>query len=250
MTDVVRSERLTKDFLTGFWRPRPKRALDDLSFAVPQGEVFGLLGPNGAGKTTTLKLLMDLLRPSSGRAEIFGKNVSEPEARRRVGFVPEQPYFYDHLSADELVRYFAGLSGLTGADRKTKATAALDRTGIPAEDRRRPLRQFSKGMMQRVGLAQAIVHEPELIVLDEPMSGLDPIGRRDVREMILALRDEGRTILFSSHILSDAEQLCSRVGILARGRLATIGPLAELTSKASLEDVFMEAVRTEVPRQA
>jgi ABC-2 type transport system ATP-binding protein len=246
MTDVVRSERLTKDFLTGFWRPRPKRALDDLSFAVPQGEVFGLLGPNGAGKTTTLKLLMDLLRPSSGRAELFGRSVSEPEARRRVGFVPEQPYFYDHLSAEELVQYFAGLSGLTGADRKAKAAAALDRTGIPAQDRRRPLRQFSKGMMQRVGLAQAIVHEPELIVLDEPMSGLDPIGRRDVREMILALRDEGRTILFSSHILSDAEQLCSRVGILARGRLATIGSLAELTSTTSLEDVFMEAVRMEV----
>jgi len=138
------------------------------------------------------------------------------------------------------------LSGLTGADRTAKANAALDRTGITGEDRRRPLRQFSKGMMQRVGLAQAIVHEPELIVLDEPMSGLDPIGRRDVREMILALRNEGRTILFSSHILSDAEQLCSRVGILAHGRLAQLGPLAELTSKASLEDVFMAAVRAEV----
>jgi ABC-2 type transport system ATP-binding protein len=243
MTDVVRTERLTKDFLTGFWRPRPKRALDELSLSVPQGEVFGLLGPNGAGKTTTLKLLMDLLRPTSGRAELFGKHVRDPESRRRVGFAPEQPYFYDHLSASELVQYFAGLSGLKGADRITKANAALDRTGINGDERRKPLRQFSKGMMQRVGLAQAIVHEPDLIVLDEPMSGLDPIGRRDVREMILALRDEGRTILFSSHILSDAEQLCSRVGIMARGRLAKIGPLAELTAKASLEDVFMEAVR-------
>jgi ABC-2 type transport system ATP-binding protein len=243
MTDIVRTERLTKDFLTGFWRPRPKRALSELSFSVPQGEVFGLLGPNGAGKTTTLKLLMDLLRPTSGSAELFGKSVRDPEARRRVGFVPEQPYFYDHLSATELVQYFAGLSGLKGADRAAKANAALDRTGITGDDRRRPLRQFSKGMMQRVGLAQAIVHDPALIVLDEPMSGLDPIGRRDVREMILALRNEGRTILFSSHILSDAEQLCSRVGILARGRLAQIGPLAELTAKASLEDVFMEAVK-------
>ena len=243
MTDVVRAERLTKDFLTGFWRPRPKRALDALSLAVPQGEVFGLLGPNGAGKTTTLKLLMDLLRPTSGRVELFGKAARDPESRRRVGFVPEQPYFYDHLSAEELVKYFAGLSGLTGADRQAKANAALDRTGISGEDRRRPLRQFSKGMMQRVGLAQAIVHEPELIVLDEPMSGLDPIGRRDVREMIQALAAEGRTILFSSHILSDAEQLCSRVGILSRGRLAKVGPLAELTATASLEDVFMEAVR-------
>jgi ABC-2 type transport system ATP-binding protein len=243
MTDVVRTERLTKDFLTGFWRPRPKRALDGLSLSVPQGEVFGLLGPNGAGKTTTLKLLMDLLRPTSGDASLFGKSVRDPEARRRVGFVPEQPYFYDHLSAAELVQYFAGLSGLKGAERAAKANAALDRTGITGEDRRRPLRQFSKGMMQRVGLAQAIVHEPELIVLDEPMSGLDPIGRRDVREMILALRNEGRTILFSSHILSDAEQLCSRVGILARGRLAKIGPLAEMTATATLEDVFMAAVK-------
>jgi ABC-2 type transport system ATP-binding protein len=243
MTDVVRTERLTKDFLTGFWRPRPKRALDELSFSVPEGEVFGLLGPNGAGKTTTLKLLMDLLRPTSGSAELFGRSVRDPEARRRVGFVPEQPYFYDHLNATELVQYFAGLSGLKGADRAAKANAALDRTGITGEDRRRPLRQFSKGMMQRVGLAQAIVHEPELIVLDEPMSGLDPIGRRDVREMILALRNEGRTILFSSHILSDAEQLCSRVGILARGRLAKIGPLAEMTATATLEDVFMAAVK-------
>jgi ABC-2 type transport system ATP-binding protein len=193
---------------------------------------------------------MDLLRPTSGGAQLFGRSVRDPEARRRVGFVPEQPYFYDHLSATELVQYFAGLSGLKGADRATKANAALDRTGITGEDRRRPLRQFSKGMMQRVGLAQAIVHEPELIVLDEPMSGLDPIGRRDVREMILALRDEGRTILFSSHILSDAEQLCSRVGIMARGRLAKIGPLSELTAARPLEDVFMEAVAPEVVAQS
>jgi ABC-2 type transport system ATP-binding protein len=242
-TPAVSVDGLTKDFLTGFWRPRPKRALDGVTFAVPPGEVFGLLGPNGAGKTTTLKLLMDLLRPTSGRAELFGVNAQTHAARQRVGFVPEQPYFYDHLSADELVQYFAGLSGLGGADRRAKAARALDRTGISAADRRRPLRQFSKGMMQRVGLAQAVVHEPDLIVLDEPMSGLDPIGRRDVREMILALRDEGRTILFSSHILSDAEQLCSRVGILARGRLVRLGALAELTQHASLEAVFMEAVQ-------
>lgn len=241
-TPAVRVDGLTKDFLTGFWRPRPKRALDGVSFDVPPGEVFGLLGPNGAGKTTTLKLLMDLLRPTAGRAELFGRNARDPESRRQVGFVPEQPYFYDHLSADELLHYFAGLSGLTGAARAAKAAAALDRTGISAADRRRPLRQFSKGMMQRVGLAQAIVHDPALIVLDEPMSGLDPIGRRDVREMILALRDEGRTILFSSHILSDAEQLCSRVGILAKGRLVKLGALDELTRHASLEAVFMEAV--------
>ncbi len=232
MTSVVRAEQLTKDFLTGFWRPRPRRALDAVSFDIPQGAVFGLLGPNGAGKTTTLKLLMDLLRPTTGRAEIFGRPASDPDVRQRVGFVPEQPYYYDHLTADELVQYFAGLSGVPSADRAAKASAALARTGVRDEDRRRPLRQFSKGMLQRVGLAQALVHDPELVVLDEPMSGLDPIGRRDVRQIILQLRDEGRTVLFSSHILSDAEQLCSRVAILARGHVVAHGKLTDLTAPA------------------
>ena len=232
MTSVVRTEQLTKDFLTGFWRPRPRRALDAVSFDIPCGEVFGLLGPNGAGKTTTLKLLMDLLRPTSGRAEMFGRPATDPDVRQRVGFVPEQPYYYDHLTADELVQYFAGLSGVAASDRASRAAAALTRTGVRDDDRRRPLRQFSKGMLQRVGLAQALVHDPELIVLDEPMSGLDPVGRRDVREIILTLRDEGRTVLFSSHILSDAEQLCSRVAILSRGRVAAQGTLTELTAAA------------------
>lgn len=232
MTSVVRTEHLTKDFLTGFWKPKPRRVLDGVSFDVPRGEVFGLLGPNGAGKTTTLKLLMGLLRPTKGHAEIFGRTVEDPDVRKRVGFVPEQPYYYDHLTAEELVQYFGGLSGLSAADRVTRARVALDRTGIREEDRRRPLRQFSKGMLQRVGLAQALVHDPELIVLDEPMSGLDPIGRRDVRQVILQLRDEGKTVLFSSHILSDAEQLCSRVAILARGQIVALGKLTDLTAPA------------------
>jgi ABC-2 type transport system ATP-binding protein len=232
MITVVRTEQLSKDFLAGFWRPRPRRALDAVSFEIPRGEVFGLLGPNGAGKTTTLKLLMNLLRPTSGRAELFGKPATDPDARQRVGFVPEQPYYYDHLTADELVQYFAGLSGMRAADRAGKAAAALERTGVRDEDRRRPLRQFSKGMLQRVGLAQALVHDPELVILDEPMSGLDPIGRRDVRQIILKLRDEGRTVLFSSHILSDAEQLCSRVAILARGHVVSLGKLTDLMAPA------------------
>ena len=175
---------------------------------------------------------MDLLRPTAGRAEIFGRPAGDPDVRRRVGFVPEQPYYYDHLTADELVQYFAGLSGLGSRDRAVKAAAALERTGVREDDRRRPLRQFSKGMLQRVGLAQALVHDPELVVLDEPMSGLDPVGRRDVRQIILQLRDEGRTVLFSSHILSDAEQLCSRVAILARGRVVALGKLTDLTAPA------------------
>jgi ABC-2 type transport system ATP-binding protein len=229
MSTVVRSEQLTKDFFAGFWRPRAHRALDGLSFQIPAGGVFGLLGPNGAGKSTTLKILVDLLRPTSGRAELLGRPPGDLEARRRLGFLPEHPTFYDHLTAEELLGYFAGLFGLTGPDRGRRVSDVLDRVGLGA-DRRRPLRHYSKGMVQRVGIAQALINEPELIILDEPMSGLDPVGRRDVRNLILELRDEGRTVLFSSHILSDAELLCSAVGILARGRLVAAGALSDLTA--------------------
>jgi len=232
MTTVVRVERLSKDFFTGFWRPRPKRALDDVSFDIPRGVVFGLLGPNGAGKSTTLKLLLNLLRPTTGRVELLGRPPGHVEARRHLGFLPENPTFYDHLTAEELVTYFAGLCGFTGPARRRRVDASLERVGLGA-DRRRPLRQFSKGMLQRVGLAQAMVNDPDLIILDEPMSGLDPLGRRDVREMILDWRDQGKTVLFSSHILTDAELLCSRVGILAKGRLVAAGALHELTGRGS-----------------
>lgn len=226
---AVRTDRLTKDFPVGFWRPRPHRGLNGLTLEIPRGGVFGLLGPNGAGKSTTLKLLLDLLRPTAGVAEVLGRPAGDTGARRRLGFLPENPTFYDYLTAEELLSYFAGLCGYRGAARATRAAAALDRVGLGA-DRRRPLRQYSKGMVQRVGLAQAIVHEPELVILDEPMSGLDPIGRREVRELILELRDQGRTVLFSSHILSDAELLCSAVGILNRGRLVVSGRLGDLTA--------------------
>ena len=231
MSAVVVTERLTKDFYTGFWRPRAHRALDGLSLKIAAGGVFGLLGPNGAGKSTTLKLLVDLLRPTAGRAELLGRPPGDIQARRRLGFLPEHPTFYDHLTAEELLNYFAGLFGLRGEDRRRRVATVLDRAGLGA-DRRRPLRQYSKGMVQRVGIAQALVNDPDVIILDEPMSGLDPVGRRDVRELILALRDEGRTVLFSSHILSDAEMLCSAVGILARGRLVASGTLTELTGQA------------------
>jgi ABC-2 type transport system ATP-binding protein len=242
MPTVVRTDRLTKDFAVGFWRPRPHRGLDALSLAIPAGGVFGLLGPNGAGKSTTLKLLLDLLRPTSGQAEVLGQPAGDTGARQRLGFLPEHPTFYDHLTAEELLTYFAGLFGFRGADQRARAARALDRVGLGA-DRRRPIRQYSKGMVQRVGLAQALVNEPELVILDEPMSGLDPIGRREVREIILELRDEGRTVLFSSHILSDAELLCSAVGILNRGRLVASGSLSELTSGGAQGwDVVMSSV--------
>src|SRR4029453_3581053 len=203
----------------GFWRPRPYAALENVTLDVGQGEVFGFLGPNGAGKTTTLKLLMQLIFPTSGRAEILGRPVGDLAVRKRIGYLPENPYFYDNLPAEELLLYFARLFGCAAAEGRRKASQLLDEVGIGAE-RRFQLRKFSKGMVQRVGIAQALVNDPEVVFLDEPMSGLDPIGRREVRELILKLRDQGRTVFFSSHVLSDAEALCSNVAVMAKGRLA------------------------------
>jgi ABC-2 type transport system ATP-binding protein len=227
MSAAILVEDLTKDYAVGFWRPRPYRALDRLSLAIAPGEVFGFLGPNGAGKTTTLKLLMQLIYPTSGRAEILGRPVGDVAVRRRIGFLPENPYFYDYLTAEELLTYFAQLLDMPAADRRTRVSGLLDRVGIGRE-RRFQLRKFSKGMIQRVGIAQALLNDPEVIFLDEPMSGLDPLGRRDVRSLIIELRDQGRTVFFSSHILADAEALCSRVAIVAGGKLAAIGRLGEL----------------------
>jgi ABC-2 type transport system ATP-binding protein len=225
--DAIRTEALTKYFKVGFWRPRPYLALDGLTMQVGLGEVFGFLGPNGAGKTTTLKLLMQLIYPTSGRAEILGKPVGDVGVKRRVGYLPEQPYFYDYLTAEELLRYFAAIFGYAPSERRRRAAALLDEVGIGAE-RRLPLRKFSKGMLQRVGIAQALINEPELVFLDEPMSGLDPLGRRDIRQLIVRLRDRGCTVFFSSHVLADAETLCSRVAILAKGRLVTAGRLTDM----------------------
>jgi ABC-2 type transport system ATP-binding protein len=225
--DAIRTEALTKHYKVGFWRPRPYLALDRLTLQVTRGEVFGFLGPNGAGKTTTLKLLMQLIYPTSGRAEILGRPVGDLSVKGRIGYLPENPYFYDYLTAEELLEYFASLFGYAASERRARASRLLDEVGIGAE-RRLQLRKFSKGMLQRVGIAQALINDPEVVFLDEPMSGLDPIGRREIREMILRLRDRGTTVFFSSHVLSDAETLCSRVAIMAKGRLVTAGTLSEL----------------------
>jgi len=224
---AIETTELTKDFAVGFWRKQPRRVLDRLSLQVEAGEVFGFLGPNGAGKTTTLKLLLQLVFPTSGDARILGRPPGDVDAKRRLGYLPENPYFYDHLTAEELLTYFGGLLGLRGADRRRRVSALLDEVGIGAE-RRLQLRKFSKGMLQRVGIAQALLNEPELVIFDEPMSGLDPLGRRDVRALILRLRDRGCTVFFSSHVLSDAEALCSRVAILAKGRMVAGGRLSEI----------------------
>lgn len=226
---AIETEELTKDYNVGFWRPKPYRALDRLTMTVEAGEVFGFLGPNGAGKSTTLKLLMGLIFPTSGSARILGKPLGDLDARRKSGFLPENPSFYDYLSAEELLTYFASLHGLTGAEAKRRVSTVLDEVGLAAE-RRMKLRSYSKGMIQRVGVAQALLNEPEVVFFDEPMSGLDPLGRRELRQLMLALRDRGCTVFFSSHILSDAELLCSRVAILAHGKMVAQGKLSDIVA--------------------
>jgi ABC-2 type transport system ATP-binding protein len=224
---AIRTEGLTKHYAVGFWRSRPYIALDSLSLEVGHGEIFGFLGPNGAGKTTTLKLLMQLIFPTSGHAWILDRPAGDVAMRRRIGYLPENPSFYDNVSAEELLGYFAALFGYRGAERAKRVAALLDEVGLGAE-RRMQLRKYSKGMIQRVGLAQALINDPEVVFLDEPMSGLDPIGRHHVRDIILRLRDRGATVFFSSHILADAESICSRVGIVAGGKLVAAGTLAEM----------------------
>jgi ABC-2 type transport system ATP-binding protein len=221
---------LEKTYTVGFWRKKRKIGLKSLTLEVHEHEVFGFLGPNGAGKTTTLKLLMGLIFPTAGSARILGKDWRDPAARARIGFLPEQPYFYDHLTPRELLDYYGTLSGVSANDRRIRIPKLLERVGI-ADKANVQLRKFSKGMLQRVGIAQAVLHEPEVVFLDEPMSGLDPLGRREVREFIQDLNREGKTIFFSTHILSDAEALCNRVAVMNRGELRGVGVVAELVSQ-------------------
>ena len=223
---------LEKHYEVGFWKKRRKDALKPLTFDVREGEIFGYLGPNGAGKTTTLRLLMGLVYPSAGSARILGCDLFDRTMKTQIGFLPEQPYFYDHLTANELLHYYAQLSGVDAKSRSKKVDAALARVGM-ADSARIQLRKFSKGMLQRIGVAQAIVHDPKLILLDEPMSGLDPIGRREVRDLIQELNEDGKTIFFSTHILSDAETLCHRVAVLNKGELRGIGVVADLAREVT-----------------
>jgi len=229
---AIETFALEKEYRVGFWRKKPKKALEPLTLSVEEGEVFGFLGPNGAGKTTTLKLLMRLIFPTGGSARILGKDISDQSLKSEIGFLPEQPYFYDYLTGRELLDYYAELSGVGAKERTQKIEAALDRVGL-REAGSVQLRKYSKGMLQRVGIAQSIIHNPKLIFLDEPMSGLDPIGRREVRDLIQSLKEEGKTIFFSTHILSDAETLCDRVGVINKGRLRGIGVLADLAREVS-----------------
>jgi ABC-2 type transport system ATP-binding protein len=220
---------LEKTYQVGFWRKRPKCALRPLHLSVEEGEIFGFLGPNGAGKTTTLKMLMGLVFPTSGSAHILGMDINDPTVKAQIGFLPEQPYFYDYLTAQELLEYYGRLSGVAGKDLSQRVEKVLGRVGLP-DVRGLQLRKFSKGMLQRVGIAQAILHEPKVVFFDEPMSGLDPMGRREVRDLMEQLKHEGKTVFFSTHILSDAEALCDRVAVIHLGELRAVGSVAELTS--------------------
>jgi len=220
---------LEKTYKVGFWRKHPKRALEPLHLTVEEGEIFGFLGPNGAGKTTTLKLLMGLVFPTAGTARILGREWTDPEVKAQIGFLPEQPYFYDYLTAHELLDYYGQLSGVAAQDRKRRIPEVLARVGL-TDVKGVQLRKFSKGMLQRAGIAQAILHNPKLVFFDEPMSGLDPLGRREVRDLMEQLKQEGKTVFFSTHILSDAEALCDRVAIINKGVLRGVGAVEDLTS--------------------
>src|SRR5215471_375455 len=226
---AIEIQGLSKNYTVGFWRKQSEPALKPFDLTVNAGETFGFLGPNGAGKTTTLKLLMGIIFPTSGTARILGQDFRDPEIKRRTGFLPEQPYFYDYLSASELLDYYAQLSGMPAAGRKQKIGELLARVGL-GDAGGKHLRKFSKGMLQRVGIAQAIIHDPEVIFLDEPMSGLDPLGRYEIRELIQSLKDAGKTIFFSTHILSDAEALCDRVAVIHKGELRGVGVVNDFRS--------------------
>jgi ABC-2 type transport system ATP-binding protein len=236
---AIKTEGLCKDYRLGFWRRRT-RVLHSLDLTVEVGETFGYLGPNGAGKTTTIKILTSLVRPTTGRAWLLDHEVSDTRVREKIGFLPETPNFYDYLTGEEFMAYMARLAGLPRRRAREQIGALLEQVGL-AGARRLQLRKYSKGMLQRIGLAQALLGDPPLVILDEPMSGLDPIGRKEVRDIILRLRAEGRTVFFSTHIIPDVEMICDRVGILLGGRLARVGRLDELLG-TEVESVDVTAV--------
>ncbi len=246
--EVVRVNGVVKDVRPGFGLVK-KRILKGVSFVVRRGEVFGFIGPNGAGKTTTLKVLMGLISPTEGSASILGHDISEDDFRKHVGYLPEHPYFYEFLTGSELLAFYAELSGVPRAKRKARIEELLRWVGLEeAGDQR--LRGYSKGMKQRVGIAQALIHDPSVVFLDEPMSGLDPVGRREIRNLILRLRSEGKTVFMNSHILSDVESICDRVAIIVQGEIRYEGSVSEFLGKNEhFTDVVLEGVSEEAAQR-
>jgi ABC-2 type transport system ATP-binding protein len=238
---MIKIQGISKKFKEGI-TGKQVMALDRLDLEIQKGEVFGFLGPNGAGKSTTIKILMNLIYPDAGKAAIQGKDVGDTETRRYVGYLPENPYFYDYLTAEELLWFGGRASGIPKKVLAEQITRMLDKVNL-AHVRKRQLRTYSKGMVQRAGLALALVHDPEVIILDEPMSGLDPIGRKMVGDLILDLKQQGKTVFFSSHILTDIERFCDRAGIIIDGKLRLVGTIASLLMEnTTLEEVFLREV--------
>lgn len=238
---MIKIDGISKEFKEGIFAKRIK-ALDDLTLEVRKGEVFGFLGPNGAGKSTAIKILLNLIRPDKGKASVMDKDVNDREVRRHIGYLPENPYFYDYLTAEELLWFGGKSTGLSSMVIKQRTDELLQKVNLQAA-RKRQLRTYSKGMVQRAGLALSLIHDPDIAVLDEPMSGLDPIGRKMVGDMILELKARGKTVFFSSHILTDIERFCDRVGIIVGGRLRLVDSLVNLPlATATLEDVFLKEV--------
>jgi ABC-2 type transport system ATP-binding protein len=235
---AIRLEGVGKAYRQGFWL-RPKEIVRRVSLEVPAGSLFGYLGHNGAGKTTTIKMLLGLIAPTQGRVRVWGGAPRDPEVRRRVGYLPEQPSFHEHLTAAEFLGFHADLCGIRGPEKHRRTAELLERMGLSGVERV-PLSRFSKGMLQRIGLAQALIGDPDLVVLDEPMSGLDPVGRKDVRDLMLALKARGKTVFFSTHVLSDAEAICDEVAILVRGEVRSKGCLRDLL-KPKVTDVEVAA---------
>src|SRR2546429_1428047 len=243
---AIETENLTKEYPHGFLNLKKKTSLEGLNMQVDEGEIFGFIGPNGAGKTTAIKLLMRLIFPTAGSARILGKPISDIEMHRDVGYLPEQPFFYDYLTAEELLDYFARIHDLTASDRKERVQQMLKKVGLETAGKIQ-LRKYSKGMLQRVGMAQAILHDPKVVLLDEPMSGLDPIGRHEVRDIILELKRGGKTVLFSTHILTDAEMLCDKVGVIVGGKLQGVGRPDEIVGmKAHEIEIVFDADANDV----
>ncbi len=232
MADAIRIRDLRKKFRLGFI-PKTRPILRGITFSVREGEIFGYLGPNGAGKTTTIKCLLDLIRPDAGTVDIFGRSSLSPRSRETLGFLPENPYFYDYLTAREFLAFTADLFGLARRDKAERIARLLKLVGLErAADL--PLRKYSRGMLQRAGLAQALINDPKLVILDEPLGGMDPLGRKEIRDIIVRFKDEGKTVFFTSHILQDIEMICDRVAIIVGGRIVREGTLRDLVSEKVL----------------
>lgn len=238
MKKVIEIKKLNKYFADN-------HAVKNLSLDIYEGEVFGFLGPNGAGKTTTVKMILNLLKPTSGEIKIFSKNHTDLQIKQKIGFLPEHTYFYQHLTGKEFLEFVGGIFQMPKEIIEERAKFLIKKVNLPEGAENRLIKGYSKGMQQRIGLAQALMNDPDLVFLDEPMSGLDPVGRREVKDLILELKEQGKTVFFNSHILSDAEVLCDRVGIIKKGELVSLGTVKELTGdKKTLEDYFVEIIKS------